>query len=142
MSLELMRKWVASLPPAERNLPLLHVGNAFYSPEQALYEVERGTAVGEQLQKLVEEGRFGTNLTALAKARLEALLKREDFKIGTLSGAVVSTKQLAKMIQEGDLNNPIVQVLMAADIKVAEQMLKKGKELAQGGGSGEPQTAQ
>ena len=132
MSLELMRKWVASLPPEERKLPLLHVGNAFYTPEQALYEVERGTAVGEKLQKLVEEGRFGTDLTALAKARLEALLSQENFKIGTLSGAVISTKELAKLIAEGDLSNPVVKALMAADIKVAEQMLAKAKELSEG----------
>ena len=140
MSLELMKKWVASLPPAERNLPLLHVGNAFYTPEQALYEVEKGTAVGEKLQKLVEEGKFGTDLTALAKARLEALLSQENLKIGTLSGAVIDTKQLAKLVAEGDLNNPIVKLLMAADIKVAEQMLAKAKQLSEEVNKGEPES--
>lgn len=140
MSLELMKRWVASLPPAERNLPLLHVGNAFYTPEQALYEVEKGTAVGEKLQKLVEEGKFGTDLTALAKARLEALLSQENLKIGTLSGAVIDTKQLAKLVAEGDLNNPIVKLLMAADIKVAEQMLAKAKQLSEEVNKGEPES--
>lgn len=140
MSLELMKRWVASLPPAERNLPLLHVGNAFYTPEQALYEVEKGTAVGEKLQKLVEEGKFGTDLTALAKARLEALLSQENLKIGTLSGAVIDTKQLAKLVAEGNLNNPIVKLLMAADIKVAEQMLAKAKQLSEEMNKGEPES--
>ncbi|WP_297552186.1 hypothetical protein, partial [Thermococcus sp.] len=76
MSLELMRRWVASLPPAERSLPLLHVGEAFYTPLQALREVEKGTTIGEKLQQLVEQGRFGTDLNALAKARLQLLLER------------------------------------------------------------------
>jgi len=124
MSLELMRKWVASLPPAERNLPLLHVGNVFYTPVQALHEVEKGTAIGEKLQQLVEEGRFGTDVTALAKARLEMLLQGANVKIGTLSGRVYDTKQLEEMLKKGDWNDPALKLLLAAEIKVAEQDLK------------------
>ena len=131
MSLELMKKWVASLPPAERKLPLLHVGNVFYTPEQALYEVERGTSIGEQLQKLVEEGRFGTDLVDLAKARLSALLSQSNFKIGTLSGKEYTSEELLKMLKEGKLDDPALQLLLAADIKVAEQNLAKAKELSE-----------
>jgi len=124
MSLELMRRWVASLPPAERNLPLLHVGNVFYTPVQALHEVEKGTSIGEKLQQLVEEGRFGTDVTALAKARLEMLLQGANVKIGTLSGRVYDTKQLEEMLKKGDWNDPALKLLLAAEIKVAEQDLK------------------
>jgi len=124
MSLELMRRWVASLPPAERNLPLLHVGNVFYTPLQALREVEKGTSIGEKLQQLVEEGRFGTDVTALAKARLEMLLQGANVKIGTLSGRVYDTKQLEEMLKKGDWNDPALKLLLAAEIKVAEQDLK------------------
>ena len=130
MSLELMKKWVASLPPAERNLPLLHVGNAFYTPEQALHEVERGTSIGEQLQKLVEEGRFGTDLTALAKARLQLVLEQaKGFKIGTLSGKAYSAGQLAQLVKKGDWEDPAIKELLAAEIKIAEQNLNLAKKL-------------
>ena len=134
MSLELMRRWVASLPPAERNLPMLHVGDAFYTPLQALYEVERGTAIGEKLQQLVEQGRFGTDLTALARARLQILLKElKGYKIATLSGYAYSPAQLERLLKEGQLNNPVLQLLAKADITLAEQYLKLGKKLAGGG---------
>ena len=134
MSLELMRRWVASLPPAERNLPMLHVGDAFYTPLQALYEVERGTAIGEKLQQLVEQGRFGTDLTALARARLQILLKElRGYKIATLSGYAYSPTQLERLLKEGQLNNPVLQLLAKADITLAEQYLKLGKKLAGGG---------
>ena len=134
MSLELMRRWVASLPPAERNLPMLHVGDAFYTPLQALYEVERGTAIGEKLQQLVEQGRFGTDLTALARARLQLLLKElKGYKIATLSGYAYSPAQLERLLKEGQLNNPVLQLLAKADITLAEQYLKLGKKLAGGG---------
>ena len=134
MSLELMRRWVASLPPAERNLPMLHVGDAFYTPLQALHEVERGTAIGEKLQQLVEQGRFGTDLTALARARLQLLLKElKGYKIATLSGYAYSPAQLERLLKEGQLNNPVLQLLAKADITLAEQYLKLGKKLAGGG---------
>jgi len=128
MSLELMRRWVASLPPAERNLPLLHVGNAFYTPLQALYEVERGTKVGEQLQRLVEEGRFGTDLTALAKARLAQILEETPYKIATLTGRAYDPRKLAEMVKKGEWDNPEVKALLAAEIKLAEYDLGLAKK--------------
>jgi len=127
MSLELMRRWVNSLPPNERNLPLLHVGGIFYTPLQALHEVEKGSPLGRELQKLVEEGRFGTDLVNLAKARLEMLLSKGKYKIATLSGRVVTTDELKKKLEQGDLNDPIVKLLLAAEIKTAEQMLNMAK---------------
>jgi len=128
MSLELMRRWVNSLPPAERNLPLLHVGNAFYTPLQALHEVERGTAIGEQLQQLVEEGRFGTDVTALAKARLTQVLEQSPYKIATLNRPVGDPKSIAKKVQQGDWDDPVVRALLAAEIKLAEYDLKLAKK--------------
>lgn len=135
MSLELMRRWVNSLPPAERNLPLLHYGNAFYTPLQALREVERGTAIGEKLQRLVEQGRFGTDLNALAKARLQLLLERaKGYEIATLSGVSIPAEELAKLVARGELSHPLVQELAEADLLLAQQALKLGKKLAGGGG--------
>lgn len=132
MSLELMRRWVASLPPSERNLPLLHVGGMFYTPLQALHEVERGTSIGEQLQKLVEEGRFGTDLVNLAKARLQVILKEAGpYKIASLSGKEVTTTELEKMLQQDNLSDTILQRLLAAEIQVAEKSLNKAKEIKQ-----------
>lgn len=137
MSLELMQRWVASLPPSERNLPLLHVGNVFYTPLQALEEVKKGTVIGEKLQKLVEEGRFGTDLTALAKARLSAILEaNKQYKIMTLSGRVLQVGDLAKKVQEGDWDDPAIRTLLAAEIKLAEYNLNLAKKVG-GVGSGE-----
>ncbi|MCD6524115.1 MAG: hypothetical protein J7K48_03855 [Thermococcus sp.] len=130
MSLELMRRWVNSLPPAERKLPLLHVGNAFYTPEQALYEVERGTEIGEELQRLVEEGRFGTDLVDLAKARLQLVLKEAGpYKIASLSGRAVSTAELEQKLKAGDLDDPLLKLLLAAEIQQAEKSLSKAKDI-------------
>jgi len=135
VSLELMRRWVASLPPAERSLPLLHVGEAFYTPLQALREVEKGTTIGEKLQQLVEQGRFGTDLNALAKARLQLLLERaKGYEIASLSGISIPTDKLAKLVAQGDLSNPLIQELAEADLLLAQQALKLGKKLAGGGG--------
>lgn len=130
MSLELMRRWVNSLPPAERKLPLLHVGNAFYTPEQALYEVERGTEIGEKLQRLVEEGRFGTDLVDLAKARLQLVLKEAGpYKIASLSGRAVSTAELEQKLKAGDLDDPMLKLLLAAEIQQAEKTLNRAKDI-------------
>lgn len=130
MSLELMRKWVNSLPPAERNLPLLHVGNAFYTPLQALHEVERGTAIGEELQKLVEEGRFGTDVTALAKARLKLILEEAGgYKIASLSGKTYDPTEIAKKIESDEWDDPALKQLLATEIMIAEQDLKIAEKL-------------
>ena len=130
MSLELMKKWVNSLPPAERNLPLLHVGNVFYSPLQALHEVGRGTEIGEQLQRLVEEGRFGTDIVNLAKARLQLVLKEAGpYKIASLSGQVVSTTELEEKLAKDDLNDPLLKLLLVAEVKTMEKMLNKARDI-------------
>lgn len=134
MSLQLMRQWVASLPPTERSLPLLHVGSVFYSPEQALYEVERGSPIGEKLQRLVEEGRFGTDLQALAKARLYILLKEaKNYKLATLSGYVIPATELAEILKKKGFVNPALKLLAQADIQLAQHALQLGKKLARGG---------
>ena len=128
MSLELMKRWVASLPPAERNLPLLHVGNAFYTPLQALVEVEKGTPIGEELQRLVEEGKFGTDLTKLAKARLQLVLEQaQGYRIATLSGKAYDSATLKKLIAEGRWDDPALKELLAAEIRIAEHNLKLAK---------------
>jgi len=131
MSLELMRKWFNSLPESEKDLPLLHVGNAFYTPRQALYEVERGTKIGEQLQRLVEEGRFGTDLNALAKARLLQVLEKTPYKIGTLTGKAYSPEELAEMLQKGELT-PELKLLMETEIELAKRTLGLAKKVAGG----------
>jgi len=133
MSLELMRKWVASLPPVERSLPMLHVGHVFYTPLQALREVEKGTSVGEKLQQLVEQGRFGTDLQALARARLELLLKRaKGYELATLTGYAMPTDQLAEIVAREGLTNPALKLLAQADILLAKKYLELGKKLAGG----------
>lgn len=134
MSLELMRRWVNSLPPAERNLPLLHVGNAFYTPLQALAEVERGSPIGEELQRLVERGEFGTDLTKLAKARLQMILEQaKGYKIASLSGKVYDTAELAKKVQAEEWDDPTLKELLAAEIRIAQHDLKLAEKFKSSG---------
>lgn len=129
-----MRRWVASLPKAEQNLPLLHVGGVFYTPLQALHEVERGTSIGEQLQRLVEEGRFGTDLVNLAKARLQIVLKEAGpYRIASLSGRELATTDLEQMLKKDDFSDPMLKMLLAAEIKIAEENINKAKQLTQSG---------
>ena len=79
MTLSIVRRWFNRLPPYERDNPLVLLNGVAYTPRQVLAEVERGTPTGEKLQKLIEAGRFGTQLNdawKLAKIRLKEILKK------------------------------------------------------------------
>jgi hypothetical protein len=79
MTLKVVKRWFERLPPTERDLPIVILNGIAYSPRAILWEVQRGTSVGERLQLLVEAGRLGTTMQeefALAKIRLEQILKR------------------------------------------------------------------
>ena len=46
--------------PVRAEHALLVLNGLAYTPRQTLDEVTRGTPVGDQLQSLIEQGRFGT----------------------------------------------------------------------------------
>jgi len=76
---ENVRRWFDALPPAERDVPLLSAGGVAYSPRKVLDEVARGTAVGQQLQQMVESRSYGSPAEEeyrLASIRLKYLLSQ------------------------------------------------------------------
>ena len=78
MSKDLVTRWFSKLSPSEQNMPLLVLNGLAYTPRQTLDEVTRGTPVGDQLQSLIEQGRFGTATVdeqALIKTRLRMSLQ-------------------------------------------------------------------
>jgi hypothetical protein len=68
MTLARIRRWVATLPPYEVDKPIIVLNGVAYTPRAILEEVERGTAVGEQLQRMVE-----SQVAALHQEELEQL---------------------------------------------------------------------
>jgi hypothetical protein len=78
MSKDLVTRWFNKISPVEQNMPLLVLSGLAYTPRQTLDEVTRGTPIGDQLQKLIEAGRFGTAMedeSALIKMRLKMSLQ-------------------------------------------------------------------
>jgi len=121
MSYEVVKRWFDRLPEAERDLPLLHVGQAYFTPRQVLFEVSRGSPLGAQLQQMVESGRFGTPIEQLAEIRLEELIKRGyPYKIATLSGKVLTPEEL---LQEIKRKTPLGRQLIQAEIKQMQRLL-------------------
>lgn len=73
MSKDLVTKWFNKLSTTEQNMPLLILNGLAYTPRQTLDEVTRGTPVGDKLQALIEQDKFGTTFEeeqALLKQRL------------------------------------------------------------------------
>jgi hypothetical protein len=117
---QLVSDWFNKLPAGEKDLPLLIVGSNVYTPRTAYEEVMRGTALGDQLQALVEKQSFGTSPTdeqTVAKIRLQQILSKDDPnkpKFATLSNKIFTSTQLLDQIQKGTtigrqwVNNEIV----------------------------------
>lgn len=112
MSKDLVSKWFTKISPVEQNMPLLVLNGLAYTPRQAYDEVMRGTLIGDQLQNLIETGRFGTAVEdekALIKMRLRMSLqsKPQDkplFVALPTSGVqpkVFSPAQLLEEIESG-----------------------------------------
>jgi hypothetical protein len=85
MTKQLLSSWISKISPNEKNLPLLILNGSRYTPQQAYDEVMRGTSVGDQLQQLLEQGRYGTTPDeelALVKQRLQTdILSKPQDKI-------------------------------------------------------------
>ena len=70
MTLHRIRAWVARLPPYELGRPIVVLDGVAYTPRGILEEVERGTPLGERLQRMVE-----SQVAALHQEELEELAK-------------------------------------------------------------------
>lgn len=115
MSKDLVTKWFNKIPTSEQNMPLLVLNGLAYTPRQTLDEVTRGTPVGDQLQSLIEQGRFGTAVVdeqALIVQRLTMSLqaKPQDkplFVALPTSGVAPKVYTPAQLLQEINSNTTI-----------------------------------
>ena len=128
MSRELVTRWVSKISEAEKDLPLLLVSGYAYTPRMAYTEVLNGTALGNQLQALIETGRFGTSTLdeqAIAKVRLQQILQSKPDKplFATLSGKVFTPSELLQEIESGTqigqqwLNQEISHMKMIVNVR-------------------------
>ena len=106
MSKELVTRWIGKISEVEKDLPLLLVSGYAYTPRMAYTEVLNGTALGNQLQTLIETNRFGTTTLdeqAIAKVRLQQILQSKPDKplFATLSNKVFTPSQLLQEIESG-----------------------------------------
>ena len=104
MTRELVSKWFDRLAEKERDLPLLMVDSAIYTPRTAYNEVMRASPIGSKLQALIETGRFGTSTyeeEQIAKIRLRQILQTQPEKplFATLRGKVFTPSELLGEIE-------------------------------------------
>jgi len=128
MSRELVTRWIGKISEAEKDLPLLLVSGYAYTPRMAYTEVLNGTTLGNQLQALIETGRFGTSTLdeqAIAKVRLQQILQSKPDKplFATLSGKVFTPSELLQEIESGTqigqqwLNQEISHMKMIVNVR-------------------------
>lgn len=79
MTKDLVTKWFNKLANAEKNLPLLILDGLAYTPQQTFNEVMRGSPLGDRLQNLIEQGKFGTTF----EEEQELLKQRLIMSMGT-----------------------------------------------------------
>ena len=127
MSLEFVKRWYESIPPFQRLIPLVPLGNKIYSPVRVLEEVEKGTDLGQKLQEKLETGSFTTteDLVKIAEKRLEwvftHLPKAIDFNTFTLGGEPITKEQLLQMIRE---RKGIGKKLLEQEIQNVKRLLE------------------
>lgn len=114
MTKELVTRWFNKLSISERNKPLLILNGLAYTPQATFDEVMRGTPVGDKLQNLIEQGKYGTTFEEeqeLMKQRLTMDLESKPpdkilFVALSSSGAGIpvrtfTARQLLEEIKQG-----------------------------------------
>lgn len=129
MTLEVIRRWYNNLPPEERNLPLIIYNGVAYSPHAILMEVERGTQLGEYLQRKVEMGSLGTTkeeLKNLALIRLKMILSKYPPNTPLIASLTYPPKVYTaqELLKELDKGTPIAERLIQTEEKHALDLLK------------------
>lgn len=104
---EEVRRWVAKLSEFERNLPLIIHEGEYYSPKDVLREVESNTALGADLQKVLDAGRISVTATGeqveeLAVERLITLHTEKPATLYSLSikHPVVTSEEMIEEIRK------------------------------------------
>lgn len=125
MSIPLVQKWYDSIPSIERNQPIIISGGHAYTPSQVLSEVQRGTVLGEALQKVIETRSFTAVIDkySLAIVRVKARLSKMPADTKLIVGNQSYTP--AQLLVEVDQGSKIGRSLIEAEANNVEQVLGK-----------------
>lgn len=115
MSKDLVTRWFNKLSPNERNKPLLILNGLAYTPQATFDEVMRGSPIGDKLQNLIEQGKYGTTFQEeqeLMKQRLTMDLESKPpdkilFVALVASGIPVRTFTAPQLLNEIKNNTAI-----------------------------------
>jgi len=130
MSRAVVEKWYWALGIYQRNMPLLPLGRTFYTPNQVISEVQRGTNLGRDLQSQLEALR-GVGSARLAPALLWDLAKMRiiqtftempmNLYLRSLTQPVLSAEQV---IKEVIAETPTGKQLIRAEIEIVKRLWK------------------
>ena len=120
--------WVSSLPPADRDLPLISCCHKLWSPNEILAACLAGSREAASLIQILEAHGFGTgdspvDVEEIARRRLERILRGVHVLIAQ-NPFVLSPEELLRKIREG---RGIGRRLLEAEIlRMVEQVSKYG----------------
>jgi len=125
MSLEIVQRWLEKIPRIERDQPLLAIDTSAYTPNQALDEVRRGTALGKALQAKIERRAFTDvqDKYSLAILRLKERLGRMEPGTRLVYGTRSLTPQ--ELIEEIQAGTKLGRQLIESEIVRVEEVLKR-----------------
>jgi hypothetical protein len=127
VTLQVVRRWFSRLPPYELDMPIVVVDGLAYTPRAILEEVQRGTALGERLQRMVEAGVASLHqedLDELAKLRLRLLLSRPThLRVVAYTYPVPREMTMQELLAEVEAGTPIGRRFIEAQKEVVMRLL-------------------
>jgi hypothetical protein len=124
MSLMVVERWYQNLPAIERSQPLILLGDTAYSPDQVLAQVRAGTALGQQLQSVIERRAFTPVMDkyGLALARIKQRLSTASPQTRIIVGNRILSPQ--EFIYEAEQGTPLGRQILEAEIQRMETVLQ------------------
>jgi len=129
VTVEAVRRWFSRLPELQRDLPILIVDGAAYTPRMILSEVERGTPLGSRLQALLEAGRMGTQPweeEALLRLRVKSILQRmpPDKPLIATLGPQPRAYTAADLLREVEAGTDVGRRILSAEAEAVRLLLR------------------
>ena len=124
MSQQVVEKWYQGLPGIERSQPLILLGSTAYSPDQVLAQVRSGTALGQQLQGIIERRAFTAVMDkyGLAKARItERWASASPDRRLIISNRSLSPQEVIHEVEEG---TPLGRAILESELQRVETVLQ------------------
>ena len=113
-----VERWYKSIPKIERSQPLLVHSGRIYTPEEVRMESERGTELGQELERVVATKNF-TDIVdeyAVAVERLRERVSKlpEGMTIASVSGRAYTPSELISEVESGtDIGRSLVDAEMS-----------------------------